>query len=222
MKPRADGRITYIVGYTGSGKTTLLRELLRNSRRLLVWDGKAEWGNAWGCRVVTRPQELLKHILPGAPASRISYRVPVSREAFEQFARLAWLYCQAHGGDVLIEELADVTTPSKAPLPWGEICRKSRGFGSNVYAVTQRPQEVDKTVQGNASFVSVGLMPDFVDATYCAKRLVMCKPEQVAALRPYQFIGRDVRSGTVAAFTINKTGKQKPAPMPAMRAELRK
>ena len=212
---RPDGRITYVVGYSGSGKTTVLRELVKSSRRLLVWDGKGEWGNAWGCRVVTRPQDLLKAILPGSPPARISYRVPVSREAFEQFSRLAWLYCQAHGGDVLIEELADVTTSSKAPLSWGEICRKSRGFGSNVYAVTQRPQEVDKTVQGNASVTIVGMMPDFVDARYCAVRLLSCKPEQVAALRAYQFIRRDARAGSVAAFTINKAGKQRAVSMPS-------
>jgi hypothetical protein len=213
---RPDGRITYVVGYSGSGKTTVLRELTRASRRLLVWDGKGEWGTAWGCRVVTHPQELVKLIAPGAPPARVSYRVPVSRESFEQFARLAWLYCQAHGGDLLIEELADVTTSSKAPLSWGEICRKSRGFGSNVYAVTQRPQEVDKTVQGNASVTIVGLMPDFLDARYCALRLVSCKPEQVAALKPYQFIQRDARAGQVSAFTIGRTGKQRAMPIPGI------
>jgi len=211
-----------VVGYTGSGKTTLLRDVLKPSQRLLVWDGKAEWGRSFGCHVVTNPKELLKFIVPGAPPARVSYRVPVSREAFEQFARLAWLYCQAHGGDVLIEELADVTTSSKAPLPWGEICRKSRAFGSNVYVATQRPQEVDKTVQGNASFFIVGMMPDVVDAKYCALRLAACDPRQVSALAPYQFIMRDARNRKVTAFTINKSGVRKPMALPAVRANLRK
>ena len=209
-----DGRITYVVGYTGSGKTTLLRDLLRTSRRLLVWDGKGEWGEAWGCKVITSPRALVPLIAPGALPARVSYRVPVSRDAFEQFARLAWLYVQAHGGDLLIEELADVTTQAKAPTSWGEICRKSRSFGSNIYTVTQRPQEVDKTCQGNASRYVVGMMPDVVDATYCARRLVLADPVQVSALMPYQFIVRDARAGKIEAVTISKTGKQRPMALP--------
>jgi hypothetical protein len=191
---RPDGRIVYVVGFTGSGKTTWVRQQVRHAPRLLVWDGKGEWGEAWGCRVVTHPHALLPHVLSYAPPARISYRVPVSREAFAVFCKLAWVYCRSHGGVLVVEELADVTTSSKAPIEWGEIVRKSRGAGSMVYALTQRPQEVDKTVQGNASVFHVGMMADAIDGNYVARRLLACDPADVAALRPLEFIERDVRS----------------------------
>lgn len=194
---RPDGRITYVVGFTGSGKTTWVRQQVRTAPRLLVWDGKAEWGDAWGCRVVTSPHALLTHVLPDAQPARVSYRVPVSRDAFATFCKLAWVYCRAHGGTLVVEELADVTTASKAPIEWGEIVRKSRGFGSMVYAMTQRPQEVDKTCQGNASVFHVGMMADAMDQTYVARRLLACDVSQVASLKPLEFIERDVRSRTL-------------------------
>lgn len=193
---RPDGRIVYVLGFTGSGKTTWMRQKVRPEPRLLVWDGKAEWGPAWNCRVITNPHALLPYVLPNAPPARVSYRVPVSRDAFEVFCKLAWIYCRAHGAPIVVEELADVTTSSKAPVAWGEICRKSRGTGSWVYAATQRPQEVDKTVQGNASIIHVGMLADEMDENYVARRLLRCDVSEVAALKPLEFIERDVRTRT--------------------------
>lgn len=200
---RPDGRIVYVLGFTGSGKTTWVRQQVRTASRLLVWDGKGEWGDTWGCRVVTHPHALMPHVLAGAPPARISYRVPVSRDAFATFCRLAWVYCRAHGGTLVIEELADVTTPGKAPVEWGEIVRKSRGCGSMVYALTQRPQEVDKTVQGNASVIHVGMLADQIDEAYVARRLLACNMAEVAKLRPLEYLERDVRTRTLTRGRVS-------------------
>ena len=190
---RPDGRIVYVVGFTGSGKTTWTRQQVRGARRLLIWDGKEEWGERDRCRVVTSAVELRAAVM-NPKAGRISYRVPVSRETFDVFCRLAWVWIRYGVGTLVIEELADVTTAGKAPVAWGEIVRKSRGYGAEVYALTQRPQEVDKTVQGNASLYHCGMMADAVDAAYVARRLLNCDPALVAAMPPMHWIERDVRT----------------------------
>ena len=196
IERRPDGRVIYVVGFTGSGKTTWVRNEVRRARRLLVWDGKEEWGERDRCRVVTSPHELRALVLHRGPM-RIAYRVPVTRANFDVFCRLAWVWCRFDVGTLVVEELADVTTPAKAPIAWGEIVRKSRGTGAMVYALTQRPQEVDKTAQGNAAVFHVGMMPDEQDQKYVAKRLLGVPVEQVARLAPMEYIERDVRAQTI-------------------------
>jgi hypothetical protein len=76
-----------------------------------------------------------------------------------------------------------------------------------VYALTQRPQEVDKTVQGNAAVYHCGMMADSHDARYVARRLV-CVPEgQVLALQPFQYIQRNVRTGITSAGSVRNSRK---------------
>lgn len=154
--------------------------------------------------MVTSPSELAKYCKPGAPPARIAYRVPVNRKNFEVFCALAWIYCQVHGGALVVDELADVTTPGKAGDAWGEICRKSRASGSWVYATTQRPQEADKTCQGNATLIHCGMMSDSNDVIYLARRLLggSVTVQQVAALKPLEYIERDIRTHTITTGKV--------------------
>lgn len=200
---RPDGIIFYVVGSTGSGKTTWVRQRVADDRAILVWDGKAEWGPKWGCKVVTSARDLAALVVPSAAPARISYRVPVTRENFATFCSLAWVWCRSRVGSLVAEELADVTTASKAPVGWGEIVRKSRAYGTHVYALTQRPQEVDKTVQGNASIYHCGRMSDALDAKYIARRLLNCEPQKVEVLKPLDYIERDVRTGAVHSGRVS-------------------
>lgn len=198
---RPDGRLVYVVGFTGSGKTTWVRQEVRADRRLLVWDGKEEWGERDRCRVVTSPHELRELVL-ARKASRISYRVPITRANFEVFCKLAWVWCRFDIGALIVEELSDVTTPGKAPVAWGEIIRKSRAYGTEIYTLTQRPQEVDKTAQGNAAVFHVGMMPDEVDQNYVARRLLGVPVAMVAALKPLHYIERDTRTHVVRSGVV--------------------
>lgn len=195
---RPDGRLCYVVGFTGSGKTTWVRGAVRGERRVLIWDGKEEWGERDRCKVVTSPQDLRALVLPGAAPVRVSYRVPVTRENFEVFCRLAWVWCRSAVGTLVIEELSDVTTPGKAPVAWGEIVRKSRAYGTCIYTLTQRPQEVDKTAQGNAALFHVGMMPDEQDRLYVARRLLGVDVRLMAALKPMHWIARDTRTQQIS------------------------
>lgn len=205
---RPDGHIAYVVGRTRSGKTTWVRQQTNADKSVLVWDGKAEWGAQWGYRVVASPRELMPFVVPGATPARVAYRVPVTRDNFAAFCSLAWVYARAHGGVIVVEELADVTTASKAPVGWGEIVRKSGGMGTRVYALTQRPQEVDKTVQGNAAVFHCGMMSDSMDAAYVARRLLNVSAQKVEALGPLEFIERDVRTGAYRVGKVNPKSRR--------------
>lgn len=201
---RRDGVLYYVTGSMGSGKTSWVKQQVARSRRLLAWDGKGiDWGARDGCTIVTDPRDL-RRVLFDAGAQRISYRVPVTREAFGLFCRLAWAWGRARPGTIVVDEIADVTTPAKAPIEWGEIARKIRAYGSDVYVTTQRPQEADKTAQGNAGVYHCGRMSDSDDQKYIQRRLLggQVPIEQVAALGPLEWIERDVRTMKVRAGKV--------------------
>lgn len=207
----------------GAGKTTHVKAKVRKSRRLLVWDGKGiDWGARDGCTIVTSLAELKRIAVTKGPG-RYSVRLAVNRANFAAFCRLAWVWGRIKPGDIVVDEIADVTTPAKAPDDWGAIARKVRAFGTNVYVTTQRPQECDKTAQGNAMLFHCGLMSDADDQAYVAKRLLggMVPLAQVAALGPLEYFERDVRTRTIKrgkvefprAFTA-AAAPPKPLPSP--------
>lgn len=189
----------------GSGKTTWVRQQVKAVTRLLVWDGKGiDWGERERCRVITSPQDLRAVLFKSdGRISRYSYRVPVSRANFDVFCRLAWVWGRLSPGVIIIDEIADVTSPGKAPQAWGEIARKIRAFGTDVYVTTQRPQECDKTAQGNATIFHCGRMSDADDQKYVARRLLGgVDVKLVSALLPLQWIERDVRTLQITTGTL--------------------
>ena len=72
---------------------------------------------------------------------------------------------------VVVEELADVTSSSKAPQGWGDVLRKGRAIGLKIYGLTQRPAESDKTIIGNASLFHAGRQSRSADRKYMAAEL---------------------------------------------------
>jgi hypothetical protein len=179
-----------------------VKQRVKAARRLLVWDGKGiDWGERDRCRIVESPHELRAQLF--AATGRISYRVPVTKENFAIFCRLAWVWGRHRPGSIVIDEIADVTTVGKAPAEWGEIARKARAFGTDVIVTTQRPQEADKTAQGNAGLFHCGRMSDADDQAYVAKRLLGgVDVGLVRSLLPLQWIERDARTLQITTGTL--------------------
>lgn len=208
LQRRSDGTLHYVTGSMGSGKTSLVRQATLAAPRALYWDGKGiDWGPRERCRVVDLHE--LRAVI-SAPAGRFSVRVPATKENFERFCRLAWVWGRLRPGVIVVDEIADVTNVGKAPQAWGEIARKVRAYGTDVWVTTQRPQECDKTAQGNAMMFHCGLMADADDQVYVARRLLGGVPvADVASLAPLEFLERDVRSRTVARRRLSLTRRRR-------------
>jgi hypothetical protein len=57
------------------------------------------------------------------------------------------------------EEIAYVTSHSKAPPWWGKVIRKGRASGlAPIFVLRQRLAESDKTALGNATIISYGCL----------------------------------------------------------------
>ena len=104
---------------------------------------------------------------------------------------MVWM--KAAPGSLVVEELADVTSPGKAPEGWGELIRKGRHYGGSIYALTQRPAESDKTIAGNADIIHTGRLSFPRDRKTMAEYLDV-PVSKITALPSLHWIERDMRT----------------------------
>jgi len=198
-----------VTGASRTGKTSWVVDRVRSTRRLLVWDSAGEFADLHRCERITDVRALAEAIKPGARARRLAFCVPVTAEHFGVFCRLAWVFiCSHHPATVVVEELADVTSPNKAPTWWGELIRKGLRYGPDLYALTQRPAESDKTSIGNASVLHVHQCALEIDVAYMAKQLRV-PFDQVDELVPLQWIERDRRTKQLSTGSLTRRGTRR-------------
>lgn len=204
IQRRPDGTLYVVTGASRTGKTSWVVDRVSRARRLLVWDSAGEFSDLHRCARVESIAELARLVIPGAAAKRIGYCVPVTAANFAAWCRLAWVYIRAHAAaTVVVEELADVTSPGKAPTYWGELVRKGLRYGPEIYALTQRPAESDKTAVGNASVLHVHQCARVADVKVMADELRV-PVAQVDALQPFEWIERDRRTRVLTTGTLRK------------------
>lgn len=187
---RPDGELVVVTGATRSGKTSWVSQQVASAPRLLVWDGAGDWSLKYHCEKISTPADLRARVTPPAKLDRLAYVRPVTPAEFEYFCRLAWVWVRAARGVLVVEELADVTHPGKAPVAWGEIVRKGLRYGPIIYALTQRPSESDKTALGNSTRIHAHRMNFPADRAYMAACLGVPVLE-VERLAPLEWLERD-------------------------------
>ena len=194
-QPTDDGVITAIVGSSGSGKTAWLKQQIAKSSRLLVWDIEGQYTEK--TKAVYTKEQLVKAIQE--LHVRISYQ-PKQLAEFDYWARCAFAFVRlgAENGlmtDIVAEELADVTSPAKAPEGWGMLVRRGRKYGANIYGVTQRPAESDKTLFGNAHVIHCCGMQRANDRVYMARELDVSVSEiQILDRSKLEYLHKDMRT----------------------------
>lgn len=175
LKTREDGRLTAVAGTSRFGKTGWVKQQTKDASRLLIWDPRGEYiakdEFGWpGCEVVQSIQELARRLRADATGTaRIAYwgNLP----DFDAWAKLAYLWGGFWPAVIIGEEIADVTSPGKAPDGWGQLIRKGLYYGNHIYAISQRPAESDKTVWGNASLIHCHACVLDTDADYMARKM---------------------------------------------------
>jgi hypothetical protein len=204
-----DGRVILVAGFTGSGKSAWVIQRCHKATKLLVWDSDQEWSKRGLVEPAYTMDALKQRIIdnirrPGR--LRLGYAGPMKLTLaraggrplevplFPVFCRLAWVWIRSGPGKTLVvEELADVTHTGKAPADWGEIVRKSRKHGADVYGLAQRPAEIDKTIVSNAAEIHSGFLGFPDDRIYVAKCLGVSVRE-VETLKPLDYLHRNLRT----------------------------
>lgn len=185
-----DGSLYVIAGASRSGKTVYTVRQLKGAKRVFAWDPEAQWCELPGWVKVTTRQQLLAATQKAGP-QRVAYVAGGDLKAEFDF----WAGCVMYAGryvgplDCVAEELADVTTPSKAPGNWGILLRRGLKRGISIYAISQRWAEADKTALGNASaYVCFSLRGEDVD--YMARK-TRIPVQELEGLQKLEFIRVD-------------------------------
>lgn len=190
-----DGRLHVIGGASRSGKTAWTRKATAKARRAFAWDPEAQWCDLPGWKKATTRAQLLEFTQRKGP-QRVAYVAGGKlQEEFDFFAG-----CAFYAGryveplTVVAEELADVTTPSKAPGNWGILLRRGLKRGISIYAISQRWSEADKTAVGNASDFVIFRQSSGDDVRYLARKTGL-EVADIAGLQPLEFVHLDALSG---------------------------
>lgn len=198
------------IGATGSGKGVSIRAHLKAERpaRLLVWDPLDEYAT------FARPARSLAAVVDsigkaGAGPFRVAYTVPDGGDMKKAFALLCEVARRAGDLTFLVEELADVTTPSYAPPAWRRISTQGRHAGLKVIAASQRPAFIDKAFFGNATYVRCFTLREDADQ----RRMASAMGVPLESIRNLQtvegpkattiaYLERDFRTGERGAQNI--------------------
>jgi len=195
-----DFRMELAAGRSRSGKTFLTAQRVAKEKNLLVWDTMGEFAKKFRCKRITTAAQI-KAIATRGMRGRYAFDVTVTRDNFDLFCRCAWLWIRvmAHRGErvaLVVEELADVTPPGKAPAAWGDIVRKSMRFNPHIYALTQRPAESDKTIVGNCTVIRCHSMKRAMDRKSMAQDMDLPQSKIDALdMSKFQYIECDDRTG---------------------------
>lgn len=191
MTKTNDGRLYIISGASRSGKTVKTVRMVGASRRVLAWDPEAQWCELRGFRKVTTRAALLEAVKKGGDMRIAFVRGGNLKEEFDFFCACCMFLAlhRAGGYHIVAEELADVTTSSKAPNHWGILLRRSLKRGMTIYAISQRWAEADKTAMGNAT-VYVLFASRGEDINYISRKTLV-PVDELAGLRALEYIMYD-------------------------------
>ncbi len=193
-----DGRLYVIAGASRSGKTAWTKRQTAKARRVFAWDPEAQWCELRGWKKITTKAALAAAIQKPGPQKLAFVAGGDLKEAFGFFAQCC-MYAARHvepGLDVIAEELADVTTPSKAPGNWGILLQRGLKRGVTLWCISQRWSEADKTAMGNASDFVVFRQARGADAVYLSKNVGL-PLDKVDSLKPLQYVHKNGLTGEI-------------------------
>lgn len=194
----------YVIGASGSGKSHYVKTIVTQYNRAVIWDPDDEYSELKGVFTTSSASKLIELISAGDVRVRF---VPRSMDGkylekcfeFVSLAAFVWGACL-----LVAEEIADVTTPSKALNGWGTVLRRGRKRGVKVVAVSQRPAEADKTIFTQARTIRTGRLDGEGDIKRVADNMRI-PSELVGKLGKLEFFELDRNTGQLKAGKMDKS-----------------
>ena len=195
----ADGRLIVIGGASRSGKTAYVASQVKKHRRVIAWDPEDQWSRLPGWQRITSKATLLAALQKPGPL-KAGYVVGGDLASAFDFWSGVVMYSGRYIEPLtaIAEELADVTTPAKAPGNWGILLRRGLKRGITIYAISQRWAEADKTAMGNASEFVLFRQASADDVRYLTRK-TRVPAEQLEGLPPLHFVRHDTATFTATA-----------------------
>lgn len=201
--PKHPNQHSLYLGKSGSGKSQALKQnktLPKRGVRCLLWDTSHD--HEKGTTYYSNKAEFTKAVKRGVLSGkgfRIGWDGDSDPSVFEWFCSVAWAILD--GGKltyVVIEELARcVTTVSKADPQLRKLYNEGRKYGAIIHAVTQRPQEIPKTVYDQTERFVIGQQKSTNIKRFA--EVLDIPQEQIKGLKPLEFWFFDESNGQPAS-----------------------
>lgn len=199
-KVKTDARRVGIFGASGSGKTTKALNLIKNCRRLIVFDCLDDFVGTF--RRFTSLDELkvfcIKNYIKGF---RVCYVPPYASEAralsdlseFIKYLQFGYKIGQHNAKLTLFVDELNLPFPlgytrAKPLNGFGFLCNQGRHYGVNIVGVSQRMSLVDMPFRANLSDLYVFRLSDFNDVKSAVALLGTQYRERILNLPNYSYI----------------------------------
>lgn len=199
------GDVFVSLGTIGSGKSFEIKKRLQleRPRQLLIFDPEGEYG-AFG-HVTSDVRELVRAV--NHPTFAVVWYPSDDdvqmRQEFGNICSASWDLLQAgRPHTFVVDELQQVTDPTRAPPVWRKLIRRGRKRGIKIRAAAQRPAEIDKTIYSLATEIRAGRL-GFPDDQVVIAKAIGCSPKEIAALQGYQCMRWDVARGIFERPTLS-------------------
>lgn len=192
----SDGRLIVLAGASRSGKTAYAAKLVGGAPVAFAFDIEDQWGRLPGWTRHTSAATWAAAVLAHKPGRHALVPGGDLSEAFAYFCTIVFTYADRWGRCVVVaEELADVTSPGKAPARWGALVRRGLKRGVTIIPISQRWAEADKTALGNASEFVIFRQSSADDVRYLVKKTRVPGAE-IDSLLPLEFVRYDAHTQT--------------------------
>jgi hypothetical protein len=199
-----DANIYGVMGSTGSGKSLYVKlHLLKKScSRLAIWDYKREYGYDLADTVTESITEAVRAMQAGRfrVVFRPSFSDKVRARQFDLFCKAVW---HAKNTFCIVEELAMVTTPQRAPEGWKQLTCTGRSEGITIVGLSQRPAQVDKDFFDNCTELHCGFLAGKRSRQVMAEELGI-EEADIMGLGPLEYVHKNLRTKEIY------TGKVRP------------
>jgi hypothetical protein len=164
----ADKDIRAYFGSSGSGKTHNIKKDVAGYGRVLAFDPEGAFNESEGFKCTTDRKEFYK-LARESGNIKLTYQGNGAAD-FDWWCRLVFALADARRPVALIvDELAGVTTVSKAPPGWHQILTRIRKYEGRVFAGAQSPTEIDKTLMRQKNRMFIGYLERPADHDYMSK-----------------------------------------------------
>lgn len=185
--------IEVIIGATGAGKTTyLMRELdINKPKRVLIWDDKGEFSDEGYAKPIKTIAAFVKAIREAGDGPMKLALIPYGKPS--DMVKLYDLFCQAAYSAkrciVIAEEMSNVCNGGSCNAAgWRMLITKGRTRGFRIYALTQRPALIDKTVLTQATSIRCGILGGESDAKPIANVMRGITTQELIDLQALEYI----------------------------------
>ena len=145
---KRENEIIVILGKKGSGKTSLAMNLIRDKRRLVIFDFNREYE---GFYVVQTPEQLIEVFRLNFDADfKVCYRPDPLRDIDDHFLYLSGAVFSMHNVTFLCEEVDLVSSAGDMPDGLKKIINYGRHRGINLIALSRRAHKVPRDLTANA------------------------------------------------------------------------